>query len=282
MNHFYKPSGRFGPLAIPLSLVSGALAAVILAYLYSYAVYYIPFVYLNFFLTLGLGLLVGGATGIGGMLGKSRSGLLGALGGVVTGVFAVYFSWVVYVHIVFEGDVWVFEPAPLFDAVLRIAEEGVWQIRSIRPTGIALYIVWTIEALIIVGGAGFLGAGMAMQPFCEACGRWVDDEKKIRPLSALRNPGALKRQLEAGDMSQLRELTAGQADQIHSVVQFKACPDCSQFRLISVQAVSVKKDNKGKIETSSKDVAQDYVLSNAEYTRLMNDLEEAARSTPAG
>lgn len=83
-------------------------------------------------------------------------------------------------------------------------------------------------------------------------------------------------------MSQLRELTAGQADQIHSVVQFKACPDCSQFRLISVQAVSVKKDNKGKIETSSKDVAQDYVLSNAEYTRLMNDLEEAARSSPAG
>ena len=282
MNHFYKPSGRFGPLAIPLLLISGGTAAAILAYLYSYAVFYIPFVYLNFFLTLGFGLLVGAATGVGGTLGRSRSGLLGAVGGIVTGAGAVYFSWVVYVHVVFEGDVWLFEPAPLLDAVLAIAEEGVWQIRSIRPTGIALYIIWAIEALIIMGGSLALGAGMAMQPFCESCGRWVDDEKKLQPLSALRDPGALKRQMEAGDLSQLQELTAGQVDQIHSVVQFKACPGCSQFRLVSVQAISVKKDNKGKIETSSKDVAQDYVLSSTEYTRLKNDLEEKMRSAPAG
>ena len=55
----YKHSGRSGALGVPLALVAGLAAACLLGAGYAFAVNWIPFIYINFFVTLGFGFAVG-------------------------------------------------------------------------------------------------------------------------------------------------------------------------------------------------------------------------------
>ncbi|RZK26574.1 MAG: hypothetical protein EOO63_14520 [Hymenobacter sp.] len=73
MSPYYQPSNKM-PLAGTLALLAGGVAAaLVLALVYIYAVWYIPFIYINFILCLGFGLLLGAALAALARLGKLRN-----------------------------------------------------------------------------------------------------------------------------------------------------------------------------------------------------------------
>jgi len=72
----YKPSGRFDALTIPAGLGLGLVGALGIGWLYQMAVDFIPFIYINLFLTIGFGIAIGGLVGFGARIGKCRNLLI--------------------------------------------------------------------------------------------------------------------------------------------------------------------------------------------------------------
>ncbi len=67
----YKPSGKYSPLSPIYLVLTCATVVPALAWLYAYAIWYCPFIYINFFITLGFGAFVGYRSGKGSQSGNS-------------------------------------------------------------------------------------------------------------------------------------------------------------------------------------------------------------------
>jgi hypothetical protein len=107
---------------------------------------------------------------------------------------------------------------------------GMSKDSGIHITGIGMWILWTAEALIVIGVSMTFVRKQAKAPFCEECGTWFD-----KPAHALHVPTA------AAD--QLRDAVAtADANRIGALHGFKdldpttgsgvarvyTCPDCKQ------------------------------------------------------
>jgi hypothetical protein len=70
-----------GALGLPLMLIGGSVGSLVLSAIYGYAIFYIPFIYINLFVTFGFGALVGLLVGFAAKLGKVRNSVLVVLFG---------------------------------------------------------------------------------------------------------------------------------------------------------------------------------------------------------
>src|SRR3982750_2429030 len=98
-NLYYKPSGRFTLSGVALGLAGGFINGLILASVYAYLISYIPFIYPNFFLTIGYGLLLGFIVGSVMRWGKVRNRWVGAIVVLVVAAVSLYFSWAVWLSV---------------------------------------------------------------------------------------------------------------------------------------------------------------------------------------
>ena len=58
MSNYYKPSGKFSPIAFVYLLLVCAIVMPILGTIYAYATWYIPIIYVNFLITFGFGVSI--------------------------------------------------------------------------------------------------------------------------------------------------------------------------------------------------------------------------------
>jgi len=184
---YYKHSGKFSVGGLLLGVILSVIAAVILSFIYSYIIYYLPFVYLNFLVCIGFSIAVGFTTGKLLELGKVRSNLIVAFAGFLVGLISLYSAWAVSIHALLNRandpislpEVFM-SPLGVWETILSINETGIWSIKGATPTGIFLWIIWGIEALIIIGGSVFLSVGVSSgNVFCERCSAWCEMTKSI-------------------------------------------------------------------------------------------------------
>src|SRR5215475_2687035 len=90
---FYVHSGKFGVHGPLMALFAGAVLGYPLGIAYSYLIKWIPFIYLNFLITLGYGFGFGFVTLYCMKSGKVRNVLVAMLTGLAVGGLAWYFSW---------------------------------------------------------------------------------------------------------------------------------------------------------------------------------------------
>lgn len=159
-------SGPSGLLGLVLGTVFGLAAGIALAFAYSYATALVPIVgYITFALSVAFGLGIASAVAYGFRLGNARSATLSATVGLVVGTIAFYVSWAVWVYaMIRRGDLvdisltsLVTNPAGLFDIIQGINQGGRWTMGSFTPRGVLLWIMWAIEALLIIGPACLAG-----------------------------------------------------------------------------------------------------------------------------
>ena len=90
---YNRPSGRFSPTGLLIALIFGAIGGAIGALIYSYLIFYNPFIYINFLTIFGFALVIGTSVSIGISPGKVRNPTIATLLGEIAGAFAVYASW---------------------------------------------------------------------------------------------------------------------------------------------------------------------------------------------
>lgn len=256
--------------------VFGFLSALFLGAAYGYAITYIPFIYLNFFITIGLGLFVGFAVGFGGKMGKARNCILLSLFALISGILALYVGWVSWFHASSEQGLLIVHPSDIIEMLKILAQTGVWSIHGDTPKGWFLYSIWAIEALMIVGISTTTAGGFLMgEPFCERCMKWVDEHKTVSPLNAIENAEAFIAQLEQdviANMSTIKKLEY--LEPAYTNVKLSKCPACQQQCFLSVGSVVVTKNSKGEEEAKEKKIVENLILTPDELQKLENHWEE--------
>jgi hypothetical protein len=199
-----------------MSVFLGGLMIFALAFGYSYSLLSLPFVQANFVLTLLYGLFSGLAFGFALRWYKVRSEQLADNLGFAAGFGAVYLSWVVWV----SGHLGVLKatgllglldlassPVRLWQLLCGVNKMGSWEIWGYKPTGVVLWLLWSLEAALIIGLSSLVSSLVEREVFCEDCGNWCQKQFRVARLRSC-DQAELRRHLEAKDFSFLGTLGA--------------------------------------------------------------------------
>jgi hypothetical protein len=285
---YYKPSGKFTVAGIALGLAGGILAGLVLAFVYSYIIAYIPFIYLNALCAIGFGIALGFAVGFILKWGRVRSSVISIAVALVAGLISLYFSWAVWMSVLLgKADInvgvleFALQPDMLWGAINRVNEVGPWKIGSSTVSGGFLWLVWAIEAAIILGATILTAVATASAtPFCEACQSWCDKTDRLM-LVADAEADELKRRMEAKDFDYLKRLGAKPDSQREWVnVSICHCPACGQTNTLTVRRERLTIDKKGKAETKATMVVDNLLLNKDDVHRLRQISQELSIVQP--
>jgi hypothetical protein len=229
------------------------------------------------------------ATVMGGNIGKVRSPLFAGLMGLVVGLIGVYFNWVFWIHALAakaDQSVWAFNPLELIGILYVLAQEGVWSLKSYTPTGAALYTVWAIETVVLLGAPTWLAFNDVREsPFCEKCETWADEVYEDLILPQCHDHTQLRRELEAGHLDALEKLESAGGD-VFTAVALHACPTCKLVGYLTVENMMVTTNKKGEQKTQKKPIVPLLLLNATTLPaamqlpeRVMNRQAAAAEAT---
>jgi hypothetical protein len=268
---------------------------------YVYAVWYIPFVYINFFLCLGFGLGVGAALAVLVRLGKLRSpGAVGALA-LLVGLVAVYLEWGMYLTLVFNTETIgkgadadtntsfslrlftdiITHPTAMWVAIRQLNETGTWSLKSSTPTGVLLGLIWVVEALIILGGTYLMARAQATEPFSETSNEWATEETLAHPLTFAQDAATTRTALETGQFHHLAPHTSPEADAPFARLKLHSAPNDHNCRYLTLENVTTTIDKKGKATQSTTTVVQHLAISPANFQELHRRFGTLPANTPA-
>lgn len=284
-NHIdrYQPSGFFRPATIALCVV-GAVGGFLVAWLYQLAVRWIPIIYLNLLVCLGFGFLLGMIGVKAVKIGHCRSRLLATVLAAVLACGGVAGSWyweyqnfrsLVIAEIQKEHPEAAREAIVLavdtdvnFRAFVKLKAEHGWKVSSHGSegsdfTGAPVYVVWGIEALMILGLALVMTFRAAGEPYCERCNEW--GTKRAFAVPGVR-AAVVQPLLAAGDLAAVIALQpidevepVAVGDKKASLAKRSAaiiltvtlCPRCDQSAYLTVAEKQVTVPKRGKAKEKS-------------------------------
>ena len=270
-NLYYKESGAVGLIGIVLISVVGLVLSGILGIIYGFAILFIPFIYLNFFITLAYGGAIGYSLGKIGYFTKIRNYTVIVIFGVLFGFVAEYFGWVFWIQAFRDSGAPDFSIFEVFEDMGRIANRGAWSIFGITPTGIALYIIWIIEAIMIIGAAVvFAITGFGSKPFCERCNSWTDEINLKSTLNGTSNPIKLVTELENKNFDSLIQLASKESVFRQTRVTLSTCKKCNNEYYLTLNDVKVTINDKGKAEESEDTIVENLIINKQEFEEIKN------------
>lgn len=255
---YYRPSGRAPLWGALLALIVAAISATALGAVYGYATAKIPFVYLNFVLTLGFGISLGFLVGLGTHLGKVRSTALSLFIAVCAALYSQYAQWAVWFYVSGRSATLAIEPFQLWQRLVEVNGQGAWHLGSWRPLDLWLWIVWGLESATVVICAVLLPTlTTATTPFCERCRRWIDADEVWGPFAPPDTHQQLVELLERGDLDALLRLLHPHTHAQHyAFLQIEQCTKCNRVAYLSVTERTFEPDDDGRPEKADKAVIE--------------------------
>lgn len=224
-------------ILVPLAILIGAP---ILGFVYAAAEIYIP---IGGWITV---ILLGGfAYGLAWLVdqaarrSKCRDLVYVRAMGAASGVFGLYGSWVAFTYLLIqreqvENDVTYMrlflDPALVFSIARSIAEVGWYSIASLTPAGTLIWILWGIEAaVIILVPALITGKFIGETAYCVDCDAWCTREAGLL-LTGVPSSRDDRARVIDGDLAALAALPPRPKDLREPRVQieFQSCPQCGE------------------------------------------------------
>ncbi len=180
---YYQESKNISLKGLVISYGAYLLLALVFAYFYAVFSTFMPDVYIGFFITVGLGLLLGISIRFIVRIGSNRNKKSQLIQAFIFGLLTNYFQWVFYLLYVFNNAVpkpyeylanlhWILMPNSFFSAIAEINHYGAWSIFGIQMNGLQLTIIWIIEALIIIVLPMVAIFKTKVYPYSEYLGKW--------------------------------------------------------------------------------------------------------------
>ncbi len=208
----------------------------------------------------------------------------GAAIGLVVSLVVQYVAWAVWVHATLaRADVpsdtlaLLLSPSLFWNLVSEINRVGAWSIRGATPTGTVLWVLWSIELLLITGAATAISAAILVDPYCERCGAWTQASKGL--VSTADAPiDEVRRRIERHALAELADLGAATAD-APSFLRFDvhSCASCNELHVLGVVQVD-RKVEKDKVDESEKTLLANVLVG----SRDVEDLRSVARRLVGG
>ncbi|MBD3673459.1 MAG: hypothetical protein HUJ26_08025 [Planctomycetaceae bacterium] len=250
---YYRPSGGVPLMGTLITMVVGCLGGAVLSVIYALINHYNPFIYFTIIATGLFGAGCGVCTVFGLTLGKVRNRGTNALAGLFVGIFALYLSWVWYLFLISREAMgqgfFLFDTRAMFGFMQLLAETGIWEMFGVAPTGIALYLIWVLEALIVVVPSAFI-AWAADTPFCEPCHRWTEEKECLVAFRLPEDLSQLQESLEAGDFAPLFELSMKNIEPACLNAKIHRCDGCDESTWLELEVAQLFVDDDGEMKST--------------------------------
>lgn len=265
---YYKESGALGTMGPILMGVLGLIGSIALGAAYGYVIYYMPLVYLGFLATIACGVAMGFIIGKAALWGKVRNQKAVISFAALAGLLTVFFQWVFWLNAL--GAELVFSPLFVLDAMSGLAEEGIWEIFSFTPTGAILYLIWVIEAGIIIVGSVLFAMGVSVgKPYCENCDKWVETEILSSQLDRIVSTQKFIDEVEQQDFTILTSLEKVGHDALRRTkVELSTCKDCHKDHYLTVTQLDTVFDDEGKPEEEENELVANLIINGTTYQAL--------------
>lgn len=292
METYYQSSNKFSPLSFIYFTVACIIAIPVLALIYSYAIWYIPFPYINFFITLGFGFGIGWVVQkLAIDLGKVRNSTLAFFLGFLGALIGLYFSWAVWVDLVINaGETYgsnrigisvsnikfiqvlelAIQPGILFELMGQIMDVGVWGLRSATVNGWFLGAIWVIEALIVLVIGTIIPPGKSGEPFCELNKKWFE-EKQLTALSYLEPQMREVSSLENNDFEGLKGILKAPNPETENHSLFNLYANETNEKYLSITNRMATTNNKGETNFTDRDVVT-HLRINEEFSKFLESI----------
>lgn len=244
-DRYYRPSGRIPFFGTVLMLGLGTLVALISGFVYAVISRYNPIIYIQMFVTLGFGAVMGMTVNSVGHKFKVRNRFFAILISLVIGALGLYFAWVWYIWMLWDWNtnLLIFQPAITWEIMQTLADRGIWKLQESTPTGIVLYGFWLVEAVIVLGMCYLTGAETGT-PFCEDCNCWT--EKRDALTIAKADPTLITAALEDEQYDIFPPLSAGEVNPAdYMSVLCYTCPNCEDSGYLTVSTVVTVQGKEG-------------------------------------
>jgi hypothetical protein len=238
---YYRPSGGISVAGQVYVFLAGLVITVLLSAVYGYVMYRVPILIVRMLIPPAFGAVVGFAITRICEQGEIRSTGFVLSAAFAFGLLADYAGWVSWIFVASEQRLFAVLPSDVLSIIVGLAREGEWELVSWTLRGVALYVVWTIEAVTIVAASVVAAATLRrLTPYCERCHRWVE-KLSSPPLEPVPDPVVLRSQLERGDFTSVIALEPVDAASTfaHAQMDLLQCPRCEDFHLLSVRLQGV-------------------------------------------
>jgi hypothetical protein len=264
MSRYYTHSGKFNPASLALALIGASIAGALGGFIYGILDCWNPIIYLNllvvFFGGFGIGIIANSASN----LAHNRSGLMRFGLAIIVGLVALAAAWYGWLWALFNHKEWPpLDPASLWKIIVALSERGVWSVGrgSKEPvSGIALQLVWAIEACMILGITVFTCLS-STTPYCETCGNWTEEEKGALTANPAEDMNLFKRALEDENYEVLTLLSPVTSLANFIAVDLHLCKNCTNGpHYMSLRKISVTQDANGKDQTNTEDLVTNLMI----------------------
>lgn len=220
----YQPSGHVSPVHLAFFAVTCIVISPILSFCYASFIYHLPKVGLGDLFEIVNPLVAAGFGYTIALLssflvikcGHVRSPLFASWVGLLIGLECLYLQWGFWVALVDNYDVkdslfiYSLHPLLLWDRILEINMTGTWvtHFRSEVPihwAGSRLFVVWILEALLVVVFTPIICCLAAKIPYSEANRKWFY-VTHFADAKLIENPQRVLVGLGSGNVSVLAEL----------------------------------------------------------------------------
>jgi hypothetical protein len=208
--------------------------------------------------------------------GRSENTIYERALAVLCGILAWYCQWSLFVSLMaaaegsMGGGMWVrssfnltgfwyilTHPEILFRAMLSLNEVGTFTLKRNTVSGTLLWVVWVIEALIIIGAPILVSlSGRATSPFSEQNDEWMEDRDVEGKLKTVTDPDQMIKELSTGNLNSLKDfLPADDLSTDYATLHIYESPG-DPVSYISVINNSHKADKKGELKKETKTVIE--------------------------
>jgi hypothetical protein len=261
----------------------------IFSFIYAYIMWYSPFPYINIIVAAVFGVILGLIFPI--KWSKCTDSKVAILSALIFAFICHYFGWIIWTDLFFnlrkDGIIDIAHPeSPIssilvsssnikkiiflsrnpsvfFKAMLVIKEDFYYKIFSFKVDGFSLYLIWFLEAAIVLFFSAFVSYKRANEPFSVSKNKWLKSFE-IK-LSYISNLDLLNQALIDGDKSFFENLVSPEAENSFSEIKIWHIDDAQAY--INIKNKEKQIDGKGKTKFEEKELVE-YVKINHEILNV--------------
>lgn len=255
----YKHSGESHILGIMIALGLGAALAIFLGFIYTVLIVLIPIVYANFFMTIGFGTILGYSMKFFSRFGKIRNGKQQIILAGAVGFIGFYFQWIAYFVFLNSGEHsfqayqenfnLLYDPGFFIFLIIDLNKTGSWEMFGIMFTDFPLWIIWGLEALIIIGIPIIINAKHPIIPYSELLNKWYSKYNLKTEFENIATQRAFKDDLLQNVEKAIDSLGYGGGYRFSQISIFYLKDEENQY--LSVENIFIEERGKGKTHKTS-------------------------------
>lgn len=256
---YYQESGQVSVSKQIMSYVISIGLVLLLGYLYSVIMIFIPIVYLNFLITVGYALLLGLICRVLVRVSHTRNKNYQIIQAVVIGLLANYFQWTSYILYAYNGAIpnielyfshlhWIILPKNFFTAIAEINKFGTWSIFGFTFNGIGLTAIWLIEFIIIMAGPIVAIVQTKVYPYSELLEKWYPKYTLFKDFESISAINKLIGELSSDPLKSIDSLGKGTGLRHSKIHIFYLDDEDKQY--LTFENIFIEGQGKGKKDCS--------------------------------